>query len=143
MLMLAACDVLHLGGPETPPPPVPPPAPPAAVAPPPPVPIPATKPPAPPSLARVITDGDGRPVVIGLNRESWVRQFGSPVAEREASPARVLEFRHRNCHLAAYLYFDTARNDFYALQYEVNGSVEHTEATDRCLLQIARNAARS
>src|SRR3546814_1209804 len=88
-------------------------------------------PPIPSGVARIVTDDRGRPLVIGLNRDALIRQFGTPVAEREASPARVLEFRHENCLLAAYLYFDTARNDFYALQYEVNGSVDTNYAADR------------
>lgn len=142
--MLAGCDTLGLGGHAAAPSSPSPAAMPAPVAAPQPaVPIPASKPPVPASIGRVMNDARGVPVVLGLDRDALIRQFGTPAAEREASPARVLEFRHQNCHLAAYLYFDTARNDFYALQYEVNGSVEHNEAADRCLIRIARDAARS
>lgn len=143
--MLAGCDLLHLSGSEPPPTPASPPViePAPAAVPKPAIPVPAAKPPIPTAVSRIVTDDRGRPLVIGLNRDALIRQFGAPVMEREASPARVLEFRHENCVLAAYLYFDTARNDFYALQYEVNGSVEHNETADRCLLRIARNAPRS
>lgn len=81
------------------------------------------------------------PPVIGLNRGALIGQFGQPVAEREAAPARVLEFAEGDCQLAAYLYFDTARNDFYVLQYQVNGMTDRNEAADRCLMRI-RDAAR-
>lgn len=82
------------------------------------------------------------PVVVGLTRDGLVQQFGPPVAEREAAPARVLEFGGGECRLAAYLYFDTTRNDFYALQYEVNGLPAPHDAVDRCLSRIARDASR-
>jgi hypothetical protein len=82
------------------------------------------------------------PVVVGLNRDMLIRQFGAPAAEREAPPARVLEFGNGECRLAAYLYFDTTRNDFYTLQYEVNGQPAPNAAVDRCLSRISRDASR-
>lgn len=85
---------------------------------------------------------NGVPVVIGLNRDGLTRQFGQPASEREAPPARVLEFGGGDCVLAAYLYFDTARNDFYTLQYEVNGTPERSPAADSCLARITRDAGR-
>ena len=81
------------------------------------------------------------PPVVGLNRRALVEQFGIPVAEREAAPARVIEFGSDDCRLAAYLYFDTTRNDFYVLQYQVNGIPERNDAADQCLKRI-RDAAR-
>jgi hypothetical protein len=81
------------------------------------------------------------PPVVGLNRGALIDQFGKPTAEREAAPARVIEFNTGECQLAAYLYFDTARNDFYVLQYQVNGITERNDAADRCLMRI-RDAAR-
>lgn len=149
-LMLAGCDAF-MARPE---PVAPPPAPPANEARPDPdagqptrpVPRPTRKPaaaaqPAPqPEPLRP-------PSVIGLNREGLRHHFGSPVQEREAAPARVLEFGGGDCRLVVYLYFDTARNDFYALQYEVNGAVPNHAApnggaTDQCLARIARDAER-
>ncbi|WP_185973795.1 hypothetical protein [Ferrovibrio terrae] len=152
-VMLAGCELLHLP-PEPAPPPVqaaPPPAAPAVE--PPPVraaPLPARKPPQPaaPSAAQPapvapVEEALPRPpVVVGLTRDGLVQQFGPPVAEREAAPARVLEFGGADCRLAAYLYFDTTRNDFYALQYEVNGLPAPHDAVDRCLSRIARDASR-
>ncbi|MFN4312409.1 MAG: hypothetical protein ACK4FK_17635, partial [Ferrovibrio sp.] len=82
------------------------------------------------------------PEVIGRNRGELQRQFGSPVQEREAPPARVLEFGRADCRLAVYLYFDTARNDFYALQYEVNDAAPAGPAAEQCLARIARDAER-
>ncbi|MBS4046804.1 MAG: hypothetical protein KG075_10715 [Alphaproteobacteria bacterium] len=154
-VMLAGCELLRLT-PEPAPAPAqeapPPPAP--AVEPPPPVrpaPLPGRKPPlpAPPSAAQpapAVTPAEEAlprpPVVVGLTRDGLVQQFGPPVAEREAAPARVLEFGGADCRLAAYLYFDTTRNDFYALQYEVNGIPAPHDAVDRCLSRIARDASR-
>lgn len=80
------------------------------------------------------------PAVIGLNRDALRYHFGEPVQERDAPPARVLEFGDGDCRLAVYLYLDTARNDFYALQYEVNGAAPTGPAADLCLTRIARDA---
>ncbi len=142
--LLAGCALLQPPAASPPTPSAPPPA--AVPAGPPPrtaVPVPRSKP-LPPGLASpgLVTDGAGRPLVVGLNRQALIRQFGTPRAEREAPPARVMEFGHEDCRLAAYLYFDTARSDFYALQYEVNDSVERSAQADRCLARIARNAPR-
>lgn len=152
-VMLAGCELLRLT-PEPAPQPVQeaalPPAP--AVEPQPvrPVPVPARKPPlpvvatAPHSAATSPTDESlpRPPVVVGLTRDALVEQFGRPLAEREAAPARVIEFASGDCRLAAYLYFDTTRNDFYTLQYEVNGLPAPHDAVDRCLSRIARDASR-
>lgn len=80
--------------------------------------------------------------VVGLNRRQLSDLYGVPVVERDAAPARVLEFRSGECQLAAYLYLDTVRNDFFALQYEVNGSAAATPASQRCLERIRDDAAR-
>lgn len=149
--MLAGCELLRLP-PEPAPQPVqdaPPPAATAVETPPPPraAPLPARKPPQPaaastPQPAPVEEVLPRPPVVVGLTRDGLVQQFGPPVAEREAAPARVLEFGGADCRLAAYLYFDTTRNDFYALQYEVNGLPAPHDAVDLCLSRIARDASR-
>jgi hypothetical protein len=155
-VLLAGCELLRpVAAPAPPPVQEAPPPPAPAVEPPParPAPLPARKPPlpAPPSAAQPAPaiaappadDALTRPpVVVGLTRDGLVQQFGPPVAEREAAPARVLEFGSSDCRLAAYLYFDTTRNDFYALQYEVNGIPAPHDAVDRCLSRIARDASR-
>lgn len=158
-VLLAGCELLRLqpepapaAAPEVPPPPAPVPEPQPERA----VPLPARKPPqpvaasaAPPSAAQPTAttaaaeeDLPRPPVVVGLTRDGLMQQFGRPVAEREAAPARVLEFGTGDCRLAAYLYFDTTRNDFYTLQYEVNGMPAPHDAVDRCLSRIARDASR-
>lgn len=152
-VMLAGCELLRLP-PEPAPQPVqetPPPAPVVEAAPAErPVPVPARKPPlpvvasAPPpaSLSSAEENLPRPPVVVGLTRIALIEQFGQPASEREAAPARVLEFASGDCRLAAYLYFDTTRNDFYTLQYEVNGLPAPHDAVDRCLSRIARDASR-
>jgi|GEM_PF-2261884 hypothetical protein len=97
---------------------------------------------APQAAPQIPVMTDGVPVVMGLNRDGLTRQFGQPLRERDAPPARVLEFGGGECVLAAYLYFDTQRNDFYTLQYEVNGMPDKNPATDACLARIARDAGR-
>jgi hypothetical protein len=114
-----------------------------------PAPLPERKPPQrasaplpPPSSAPAEENLPRPPVVVGLTRAGLIEQFGPPALEREAAPARVLEFGKDDCRLAAYLYFDTTRNDFYTLQYEVNGVPAPNDAVDRCLSRIARDASR-
>jgi hypothetical protein len=150
---LGGCDLLHM----TPAPA--PPSPPATQAPSEPVevatavrpaPLPERKPaqrasapvPQPAAAATVEESLPRPPVVVGLTRTGLIEHFGPPAMEREAAPARVLEFGNGDCRLAAYLYFDTTRNDFYTLQYEVNGLPAPNDAVDRCLSRIARDASR-
>lgn len=152
-VMLAGCELLRLP-PESAPQPVQEavPSPGPAVEPQPvrPVPVPARKPPLPavataPQPAASLSAEEAMPrppVVVGLTRDALIEQFGRPMAEREAAPARVIEFASGDCRLAAYLYFDTTRNDFYTLQYEVNGLPAPHDAVDRCLSRIARDASR-
>jgi hypothetical protein len=150
MLVLSGCALL--GGPaDGPPPPLATEPPPSAVAAPAapvetalrPAPVPVRKPPAPavatPPPVTVLPD-QRPPVVTGLDRAGLIRTYGLPVAEREAPPARIMEFGIGDCRLAAYLYFDTARNDFYTLHYDVNGAPAPNADVDRCLTRIARDA---
>lgn len=152
--MLAGCELLRLP-PEPAPQPVSDAAPPAAPVAEPQaeraIPVPARKPPQPvvasapqPPVAAAPADENlpRPPVVVGLTRDALIEQFGRPAGEREAAPARVMEFTSGDCRLAAYLYFDTTRNDFYTLQYEVNGLPAPHDAVDRCLSRIARDASR-
>ena len=114
------------------------------------IPVPGRKPPLPavatapqPPSAPPVGEALPRPpVVVGLTRDALIEQFGAPASEREAAPARVMEFASGDCRLAAYLYFDTTRNDFYTLQYEVNGLPAPHDAVDHCLSRIARDASR-
>jgi hypothetical protein len=157
-VILAGCDALRLSSAAPPPAPqAPPPEPVAAPVPLRPVPLPERKPPTRPAPAATGPQPASAqpagappaeealpraPVVVGLTRAGLIDQFGPPASEREAAPARVLDFGNGDCRLSAYLYFDTARNDFYTLQYEVNGVPAPNEAVDRCLSRIARDASR-
>lgn len=152
-VMLAGCELLHPLEQNAPQPvqeTAPPPAPVIEAQPERPVPVPQRKP-TPPGAAGAAPQQTQPaaqetlplpPVVIGLTRDGLIEQFGRPAREREAAPARVLEFTSGDCSLAAYLYFDTARNDFYTLQYEVNGLPAPHDAVDRCLSRIAHDASR-
>lgn len=151
-VMLTACDSLRFSAPPPPPVQQTQPSTPSVVEPAPQrVPVPARKPapsaspaaaPLPATNSEELPGNARPPVVVGLNRDALIEQFGTPAMEREAPPARVLEFGNGDCRLAAYLYFDTARNDFYTLQYEVNGMPAPHAAVDRCLLRITRDASR-
>lgn len=159
MLPLMACETFPSFGRREPEPQTPgifieAPAPVTAAPEKPPPPLPASKPARAPQTRQeaaqngpngsandVHASAEPPPPVIGLNRGALIDQFGMPAAEREAAPARVIEFNTGECQLAAYLYFDTARNDFYVLQYQVNGITERNDAADRCLMRI-RDAAR-
>jgi hypothetical protein len=143
-LALTACDTFMPARQPAAPPPAPPTDAPGtestAMPPPRPVPRPARKPAVgQPAAAPGQTQP---PPVIGMNREALRQHFGEPTQERAAPPARVLEFGQGDCRLAVYLYLDTARNDFYALQYEVNGAAPTGPDADLCLARIARDAER-
>jgi hypothetical protein len=78
--------------------------------------------------------------LVGASRDHTAFLLGSPIAEREAAPAKVWHYRDRagECVVDIYFYLDVARNDFFALHYDVrNGAAEiGGEAADHCLRRI-------
>lgn len=141
-VLLAGCETPS----STKAPPAPPPKP-AAVAPaaPPPAPVaaapatrpaPAAKPAIPPAIPAVFK-------IEGMKQDDILAQLGTPAAQRELSPARVLDYRARGCTISIYLYYDTGRADFFALHYDFNGHAGPTREAERCLQTIAANARRS
>jgi hypothetical protein len=77
------------------------------------------------------------PKLEGMRQEEIVARLGAPTAERDVAPAKVLSYRAGGCELAIYLYFDTGRNAFFALHYDVNGRPAPSRDGDRCLRLIA------
>lgn len=131
--LLSACEGLTPG--STAAPPAPPPKPPTTAAPPsaPAAPAPAQSPPA---------AQDPAPRLEGMRREEILARLGPPAAERDAPPAKVLDYKATGCDVAVYLYFDTGRGGFFALHYEVNGRPAPTRDTERCLRLLAAGAKR-
>jgi hypothetical protein len=78
--------------------------------------------------------------LVGASRDHTAFLLGSPAAEREAAPAKVWHYRDQagECAVDVYFYLDVARNDFFALHYDVrNGAAEiGGEAADHCLRRI-------
>lgn len=72
-----------------------------------------------------------------MRQEEIVSRLGAPSSERDVAPARVLGYRASGCEIAIYLYFDTGRNGFFALHYDVNGRAAPSRDSDRCLRLIA------
>jgi hypothetical protein len=130
--LLSACESVTSPPAATPPPPPPrPPTAPQAAAPTPPAQAQAAPAAAEPALR-----------LEGLKREEILARFGPPAAERDAAPAKVLDYKATGCEVAVYLYFDTGRGGFFALHYEVNGRPAPTRETDRCLRLLAAGAKR-
>jgi hypothetical protein len=134
LLLLSACETLMSQAPGAPVSPAPP-----APAPPPPPPRPAAPSPAAQPQAAVPAE---TPRIEGLRREEILERLGPPAAERDAAPAKVLDYKATGCEVAVYLYFDTGRGGFFALHYEINGRPAPTRDTDRCLRAIAQGAKR-
>lgn len=93
----------------------------------------------PPAAAVPAVKAGPPPVVAGLTQIELVRLFGPPREARDAAPAKVLAFRDDTCALTVYLYYDTGRADFVALQYEVDGSPTRGPAADACLIHLRRD----
>lgn len=72
-----------------------------------------------------------------MRAEEIVARLGAPAAERDVSPAKVLEYKATGCEVAIYLYFDTGRTGFFALHYDVNGRPAPSRDADRCLRLLA------
>lgn len=77
------------------------------------------------------------PKIEGMKAEEIIARLGPPAAERDVSPAKVLEYKATGCEVAIYLYFDTGRTGFFALHYDVNGRPAPSRDADRCLRLIA------
>ena len=76
--------------------------------------------------------------VVGMSRGEASKALGTPAEERDAAPAKIWRYASAECAVDLYFYLDVARNDFYALHYNVldsNGAVTG-EAADRCLQRI-------
>jgi hypothetical protein len=127
-------------------PPAPRPRPPARVAR---LPTPADRPPPPPQTAPPAqTQPEPEPApepawmpeikLVGMSRGETATLLGAPSEERDAAPAKIWKFAAGECAVDVYFYLDVARNDFYALHYNVqdrNGATTG-EAADRCLQRI-------
>jgi hypothetical protein len=76
--------------------------------------------------------------LVGMSRGETATLLGAPEEERDAAPAKIWKFAAGECAVDVYFYLDVARNDFYALHYNVqNGNGATTgEAADRCLQRI-------
>jgi hypothetical protein len=131
-LLLSACEGLMSQAPASPPPSPAPPAPPPRPA--------AASPAAQPQAA--VPPAPEVPRLEGMRREEIIARLGPPAVERDAAPAKVLEYKATGCEVAVYLYFDTGRGGFSALHYDVNGRPAPTRDTDRCLRAIAQGARR-
>jgi hypothetical protein len=131
-LLLSACEGLMSQAPAPTPSPAPPPLPPP--------PRPAAAAPAQPQAA--VPARPEVPRIEGMRREEILTRLGPPAAERDAAPAKVLDYKATGCEVAVYLYFDTGRGGFFALHYDVNGRPAPTPDTDRCLRAIAQGTRR-
>ena len=97
--------------------------------------------PVPPERPAAPTPSQPSPEIklVGLSRDQAVDLLGRPADEREAAPAKIWEYRTGECVLDVYFYLDVARNEFYALHYDVraaSATAAACEATDRCLQRI-------
>lgn len=79
--------------------------------------------------------------LVGLSDAQLRAQLGVPTEEREAGAARIWTWRGRDCAVEAWLYYDTARAGFYALDQQLSGKAANV---DSCLSgSQAAGAARS
>jgi hypothetical protein len=82
--------------------------------------------------------------LVGLSEEETIVLLGQPAAESDAAPAKLWEYRGRDCVLDVYFYLDVSRNGFYALHYAARGASAAPTRTaptptadgDRCLRRI-------
>lgn len=66
--------------------------------------------------------------LIGMSDQDLRARLGTPASEREVGPARVWTWRGRDCSVDLWLYYDTSRAGFYALEQELNGNAGSAEA---------------
>jgi hypothetical protein len=75
--------------------------------------------------------------LVGLSDTQLRAQLGAPSEEREAGAARIWTWRGRDCAVEAWLYYDTARAGFYALDQQMSGKAA---SIDSCLRGVAKGA---
>ena len=75
--------------------------------------------------------------LVGLSDAQLRAQLGAPSEEREAGAARIWTWRGRDCAVEAWLYYDTARAGFYALDQQMSGKAA---SIDSCLRGVAKGA---
>jgi hypothetical protein len=75
--------------------------------------------------------------LVGLSEAELRTQLGTPSEEREAGAARIWTWRGRDCAVEAWLYYDTARAGFYALEQQLSG---RAASIDSCLRGVAKGA---
>ncbi len=95
----------------------------------------AVRPPSPPAPAPADIK------LVGLSQAETQAVLGPPSTESDAAPAKVWQYRGRDCVLDVYFYLDVSRNGFYALHYATRGpgGVGPTLAggeSDRCVRRI-------
>jgi hypothetical protein len=82
--------------------------------------------------------------LVGMSRGETATLLGAPTEERDAAPAKIWKFAAGECALDVYFYLDVARNDFYALHYNVQDrwGVTTGEPAERCLQRIYSESRR-
>jgi hypothetical protein len=88
----------------------------------------AAIPDAPPSASSGAGPAPAPLKLIGTSDQDLRARLGTPAAEREVGPARVWTYRGRDCAVDLWLYFDTARAGFYALEQELSGAAATSES---------------
>jgi hypothetical protein len=84
--------------------------------------------------------------VVGLNQAETEALLGQPTSSIDRPPAKVWQYRTRECAVDIYFYLDVGRNDFYALHYDTPAPTSSTasasatavapDAADRCLRRL-------
>jgi hypothetical protein len=82
--------------------------------------------------------------LVGMSRGETATLLGAPTEERDAAPAKIWKFMAGECVIDVYFYLDVARNDFYALHYNVQDryGVTTGEPAERCLQRIYSESRR-
>jgi hypothetical protein len=68
------------------------------------------------------------PRITGLRANDVRSRLGPPQSERSAGAARVWRYQGQGCSVDVYLYYDTRRGDFFALEQRVLGGAASAEA---------------
>lgn len=138
-LMLCGCGIIDSGDNAVAPPPPPPPRPAEAAADSARAPRLAPAPPPRPAAPAV-----PELKVVGLNQAETEALIGPPTSSVDRPPAKVWQYRPRECALDVYFYLDVGRNEFYALHYDTPAPTSASastgaippDAADRCLRRI-------
>ena len=77
--------------------------------------------------------------LVGLDFDATKKLLGAPALDEVQPPARVWAYNGRGCVLSIFFYPNLEGSSYRALTYEVKGSEDTDELTQRCFTELVQD----